>query len=119
MKLVRCSARTKKKEEKERESEQHGGSSNHKKFQHTPYLKKNLLETSLVTLPKLVHCRSVTPFTNNELEQLQKESNKAFRAILNVPKYYTPNAFFERGKLIGSSCRKIRDDKVKILYARH
>ena len=69
-----------------------------------------------VALPKFLYCQSVIPYTDNELEQLQKEENKAFRTILRVPKY-TPNSFL-KGE-IGSSHMKSRDAKAKLLYTRH
>ncbi len=69
-----------------------------------------------VALPKFLYCQSVIPYTENEIEQLQKEENKAFRTILRVPKY-TPNCFL-KGE-IGSSHMKSRDAKAKLLYVRH
>ena len=69
-----------------------------------------------VALPKFLYCQSVIPYTKNELEQLQKEENKAFRTILKVPKY-TPNSFL-KGE-IGLSHMTTRDAKAKILYIRH
>ena len=69
-----------------------------------------------VALLKILYSQGIFPYTTDDLEQLQKAQNKAFRTHLQAPQY-TPNCFL-KGE-ISSSLMRNRDDKAKLLYARY
>lgn len=69
-----------------------------------------------IVLPTVMYGSEVICYTKAEIDAIQKEENKAYRYILNAPKY-TPLSTL-RGE-IGSSTHLTRDMKTKLLFVIH
>ena len=69
-----------------------------------------------VALPSFLYGQEVIVYNTSELENYQRKDNKAYRMILELPKYCAVE--FLRGE-IGASSAVARDMRSKILYLKH
>ena len=69
-----------------------------------------------LAIPSFLYAQEIMCYTKTELESLQREDNKAYRTILQLP-IYTPVEFL-RGE-VGASSMWARDIKSKLLFVKH
>ena len=69
-----------------------------------------------LVLPNILYADEIFTYTETELNNLQKQDNRAYRSILQVPRY--TGTEFLRGE-IGASSSKARHIKNKILFIKH
>ena len=69
-----------------------------------------------LAIPSFMHCQEVIMYSNAEIEKFQQIDNKAYRTILQLPKFTAVE--FLRGE-VGASSSKARDMKSKLMYLKH